>query len=198
MAFYQNGFKQTTRYTYRFNDIDNVDLIWKGMRKNIKSDINKAKKKYKLVVNKDSNIEDFIALYKQTFERQKKDAPYKEGDIFKLYKECKKNDKCKIFIAQDNDGCNYAGSFLVWDDSTIYYLLGGSDNKYRSTGAISLCIWEAINFAQKENKSFDFEGSMIPSISKYFRAFGAEQVPYFTLSKSNSKIVNVINFFLAR
>ena len=39
----------------------------------------------------------------------------------------------------------------------------------------------------KENKSkvFDFEGSMIPQIEKYFRGFGGELTPYFVLQKNN-------------
>jgi hypothetical protein len=32
---------------------------------------------------------------------------------------------------------------------------------------------------------FDFEGSMIPSVEKFFRSFGGELRPYYSVNKSN-------------
>ena len=61
--------------------------------------------------------------------------------------------------------------------------MGGSDPNLRNSGAMSLCMWEAIKFASTKTKKFDFEGSMIESVERYFRAFGAEQKPYFHITK---------------
>lgn len=53
--------------------------------------------------------------------------------------------------------------------------------------------YEAIKFALYNNKNFDFEGSMIESIEKYFRSFGAIQKPYFNITKTNSRILKLKN-----
>jgi hypothetical protein len=45
----------------------------------------------------------------------------------------------------------------------------------------------------KNNKTFDFEESMIESIEKYFRSFGAIQKPYYNISKTNSKLIKIKN-----
>lgn len=73
--------------------------------------------------------------------------------------------------------------------------MGGGDPDLRNSGATSLCIWEAILFASTIVKKFDFEGSMIESIEKFFRAFGASQTPYFEIYKTPSKLIRTA-FFL--
>jgi len=56
---------------------------------------------------------------------------------------------------------------------------------------MDLIQYESIKFALENNKQFDFEGSMLESIEKYFRSFGAVQKPYFQITKINSKILKV-------
>lgn len=67
----------------------------------------------------------------------------------------------------------------------------GADPRYRSSGAASLTMWEAIKFAATVTKRFDFEGSMIEPIEQFFRSFGAVQKPYFTISKVSHPVVKV-------
>lgn len=69
--------------------------------------------------------------------------------------------------------------------------MGGSDPDLRNSGANSLCMWEAIKFASTATKAFDFEGSMIEPVERFFRAFGARQKPYFQISKINSPFVKI-------
>jgi hypothetical protein len=40
-------------------------------------------------------------------------------------------------------------------------------------------------------KKFDFEGSMIEPVEKFFRAFGATQMPYFQVKKTNSRLLKL-------
>lgn len=68
--------------------------------------------------------------------------------------------------------------------------MGGGDPALRNSGATSLCMWEAIRFAATVTKSFDFEGSMIEPVERYFRAFGAIQTPYFSVSKTPSRLLS--------
>jgi hypothetical protein len=69
--------------------------------------------------------------------------------------------------------------------------MGGGHPELRSSGATSLCMWEAIRHAAKVTKSFNFEGSMIESVERFFRAFGAVQTPYFNISKTPSRLLRV-------
>jgi hypothetical protein len=90
---------------------------------------------------------------------------------------CRERAQSRILIAEDAQGRAHAGCYLVWDSESAYYLLGGGDPELRNSGAMSLVMWEAIRFSAEVSDSFDFEGSMIESIERFFRAFGALQTP---------------------
>jgi hypothetical protein len=53
-------------------------------------------------------------------------------------------------------------------------------------------MWEAIKFASTVTKRFDFEGSMIEPVERFFRAFGAKQTPYFALTHRPSRWLNTV------
>jgi hypothetical protein len=65
--------------------------------------------------------------------------------------------------------------------------MGGGDPAHRTSGAASLCIWEAIARQPDTTEVFDFEGSVIEPIERFFRGFGALQTPYFHVSKAASR-----------
>lgn len=69
--------------------------------------------------------------------------------------------------------------------------MGGGDPDLRNSGATSLCMWHAMQFAATVTKRFDFEGSLIESIERFFRSFGAEQRPCFSITKSTSPLFSM-------
>lgn len=73
--------------------------------------------------------------------------------------------------------------FLVWDEQSVYLLLGGSMPEYQKLDTYSYLIWEGIKFASRNGLKFDFEGSVIKRISKSFREFGGNPLPYFKIRK---------------
>lgn len=187
LPFYWKGFEQTTRYTYIIKNILLDDL-----EKKFETDIRRRRKKAKkasIKIIESNNIKDFYNLNEKTFARKGQKIPYSFNFINNLYLTCKKNNACKIYFAQNIDKNFIAASFLVWDDKTVYYLMGGIDPEKKDLGGMDVVLYESIKFAVENKKVFDFEGSMIESIEKYFRSFGAIQKSYFSISKTNSKIL---------
>lgn len=199
LPFYWAGFEQTTRYTYIIENLEDLDLIWSNFQSNIKTDIKKAERLVK--VDDDFPVKDFIKICEKTFRRQGSELPYSSEILLDLDAECSKKGCKKIFAAIDSIGNIHSAIYIVWDDRSAYYLMAGSDPKFRNSGANSLLIWEAIKFSSLVTKKFDFEGSMIEPIEKFFRAFGATQVPYFHISKKSkrykfiSNLKEMLNFF---
>ena len=74
--------------------------------------------------------------------------------------------------------------YAVWDENAAFYLLGGGDPELRNSGATSLLLWELIMRARAVTNVFDFEGSMIESVERFFRAFGGRQTPYLRVSRT--------------
>ena len=193
LPFYWQGYKQTTKYTYRLNYLQDLDGVYQNFQSNIKSDIKKAMNKNGVRVES-GTIDELIVLNNKTFARQNLSSPYTDDFLRALDDACKKNNCRKIFIAKDQNGRAHAGAYVVWDKNSAYYLIGGGDPELRNSGATSLCIWESIKFAASVTESFDFEGSMIKPIEKFFRAFGGTQTPYFHISKTNSRLLKLNNF----
>ena len=191
LPFCWQGFSQTTRYTYVLEDISDTQKIWNGMLPKIRTDIKKAQNRFGLQVCTDLGIDAFLTINEQTFIRQGIKLPYSKYFVKRLDKACEEHNARRIFFAKDMDGRIHAAVYIVWDENSAYYLMGGSDSDLRNSGANSLCMWKAIEFASKVTKAFDFEGSMIEPVERFFRAFGARQIPYFQVSKINSPFFKI-------
>jgi hypothetical protein len=191
LPFYWAGFSQTTRYTYRFPDLSDLDELWAGLRGNIRGDVRKAAGRFGLSIRTDLPLDAFWPLHAEVFRRQGSGPPHGVDLLARLDEACAARGCRRIFIAEDAAGRRHAGVYLVWDDAAAYYLLGGGDPSLRSSGATSLCLWSAIAFAATVSRTFDFEGSMIEPVERFFRAFGAEQTPYFAVARTGSRLLRV-------
>ena len=186
LPFYWQGFQQTTRYTYVIEDLTDLDNVYSNFQSNIKTDIKKAQKSIRC--NSDHDIHKFYNINRMTFQRQNMQIPYEAEFLYHLHDKCYANNCQKIFYAYDEHDRIHAAIYLVWDEQSAYYLMGGGHPELRSSGATSLIMWEAIQHAATVTKRFDFEGSMIEPIERFFRAFGAVQTPYNSINRSTKKI----------
>ena len=186
LPFYWEGFQQTTRYTYRIEELLDLDKIWEYFLENIRREIRKAQKH--VVVRSDLGIDQFLQVNAMTFERQGLQLPYSSELVRNLDKACVIHNARKMFFAEDAQGRIHAAIYIVWDCNTAYYLMGGGNHELRNSGATSLLMWEAIKFASTVSKTFDFEGSMIEPIERFFRSFGGKQTPYNQITKMSRRM----------
>lgn len=182
LPFYWRGYSQTTRYTYIIKNTVDIEEIYRNFSGNIRNNIKKANRLVDII--EDINYKEFYDLNVKTFERQGIPIPYSFDLFEKLYKNLEKQKCVKIYSAIDNEGNTHSAALFVYDSNSVYYLLSGSEEKFRSSQSLTLLIFEGIKLAKKLGLSFDFEGSMKKNIEKLFREFGAEQVPYFDISKN--------------
>lgn len=187
------GFDQSNRYTYILNNIVELDLIYSNFAGNIKREIKKAEKITQVIESNDVQL--LHKLVSSTFLAQNKEIPI-PNDIFDRFGKYIQKYQCgKIFLAKDQQGNFVAGIGIIWDHSTAYYILGGADEKYKNSGAMSLLMWKAIQHSAKSVGNFNFEGSMIPSIEKFLRAFGGKLSSYNKIKHSSSNILSIIKYF---
>ncbi len=192
LPLYWLGFKQTVRYTYVIEDISVGDL-----EKGFETDIRRRRRKaYDVGVEvlESNDIEKFYEINSLTFQRRKMEIPHTFELVKRIHDACVQNSAVRMYFAKYEDNI-IAVNFLVYDSNTVYYLMGGIHPDYKDLGGMDVVQFESIKFALENNKSFDFEGSMIESIEKYFRSFGAVQKPYFQISKTNSRLLKFVNFF---
>lgn len=191
LPFYWAGFNQTTRYTYVLNKLDDIDSLWRGLRGNIQREIRKAENRFDLKISESEPLDVFIGLMEKTFARQGKHFPYSRELIQSIDAACKTRNAGKMWLAVDEHGRSHAGIYVIWDSNSAYYLMGGGDPELRTSGASSYLLWHAIKYTANFVNRFDFEGSMLKSVEKFFRAFGSTQVPYLKVYKSNSYLLNI-------
>jgi len=189
LPFYWNGYKQTTRYTYLLNNLNEPDKIWEEMSRHTRRNITKAKEKYQILVKKGIPVEEFISVFRKTFERQGL-SPRNEKALINIIHRCREREQGDLWGGYDPEGHLHSAIFVAWQESSAYYIAGGGDPAYRNSGAHSLLMWEAIQFTAGKSEKFDFEGSMLPGVERFFREFGAVQTPYFAISRGNLSLIH--------
>lgn len=188
LPFYWNKYQQSTRYTYLINDLNNTEKVWEEMSRHTRRNILKARDKYQIQIKKGIEINEFLSVFRKTFERQGL-SPKHEKILVRLVEKCREREQGDLWGGYDTNGNLHAAIFVAWQESSAYYLAGGGDPAYRESGAHSLLMWEAICYTSGKSKRFDFEGSMIRGVERFFRDFGAVQTPYFTISKGNLNLL---------
>lgn len=189
LPFRWAGFRQTTDYSYVIPDLSDLNYVWEGFQENIRKEIRKASGRMQLCVRDDRSLEDLMRLNRMSFQRQGKALPYPVSLVQRIDEACAARNARRVFIAEDVSGRQHAAVYIVWDDKSAYYLLGGGDPALRCSGAASLCMWEAIRFASTVTRQFDFCGSTEEPIENFVRAFGGKQCPYFSVSKTPSRML---------
>lgn len=182
LPFYWSGFKQTTRYTYVLEELNTVESLYAGLRYNIRHEIKKAQSQ--VTIKDDCPLADFYALHRETFARKGWDTPISFAVLQRIDQACLRRNCRKILYAADGAGTIHAAAYLVWDENSAYYLLAGVNPRLKSSGANSLLVWNAIRFAGNVTRKFDFEGTMLEPIERFFSGFGAVPKPYFRIYKS--------------
>jgi len=181
LPFYWNGFRQTARFTYVIDDIKNLDEVWDGLAHNIRGEIRKAERRGLEV--RPCSVADVSEAEVKTFGRQHMHQPSSEGYLERLFAAAAQHSSGECFAAVDADGRIHAANMVVWDRRTTYFFAGGADPELRTSGATSLLVWKLIQFAAERSSSFDFCGSVVPQIERFFRAFGGRQVPCHAIMK---------------
>lgn len=190
--FIWGKFKVVPGYTYVIYLGRDEKVIWNSFSADRRNDITKALKDGIIVQrNKNNNI--IKDLVKKTFDRQGMSTnDYYLDQILNKFA----NDTNSFSFVSMKDNVPIAGSFCVHDKDVAYYLLGGYDNAHKHHGAGALSLWECIKYANKIGlKEFDFEGSMVPQIEKYFRKFGGNLSPYYRVNKASIPLEILLKFF---
>lgn len=191
LPFHWRGFTQTTRYTYILSELENLENVFENFSPSYRNKIRKAQKIVQ--VKRNLSIAQFYRLNELTFSRQKLRIPYPFNFLQKHDAALNLKNRRMIFYAEDNIGKIHSSLYLTWDSMSAYVHMVGEDPELRSSGAGILLIWEAIRYTRDELKlnRFDFEGSMIETVEVVRRDCGGIQTPYFTVSKTNSRMLQI-------
>ncbi len=190
--FIWKKFKVSPSYTYTIDLKQDIKTIENNFAPERRNDIKKALKDqiecqlctdYKIV--KDIILKTFSRKHKQI------DIDYINKILFEFA-----SPQNSFAFVSFKDKTAIAAAFCIFDTNKTYYILGGYDNTNKHKGAGAIAIFEAIKYAKNLNiPVFDFEGSMLQEVERYFRGFGGEIKPYYSINKANFILEILLKFF---
>ena len=189
--FIWGKFKVIPHFTYMLDLDETIESIWDGFSRQHRHHITKAKKDG-LDVRRANGPEIIMGLVMKTFSRQSKKINIEY--LNKLLSFCGPGNS--YAFASYKNGIPVSASLFVHDGSTSYLLLSGYDHENKHHGAGALAVWEGIKQAKElKLKHFDFEGSMLQPVEKFFREFGGRLVPYYRINKAKLPIEMALKFY---
>jgi lipid II:glycine glycyltransferase (peptidoglycan interpeptide bridge formation enzyme) len=180
LPFFWRGFKVIPRYTYQIDLRLSEAEVLAAMSVERRNDIRKAERD-RISVYEASGTKEIRSLVMETHSRKSKGLRLNEMESILLTFPPGLGSFC--LLAEGKTGVQ-SGVFVVHDNESAFYLLGGY-SKGAHHGAGALAMFRAIQKAKEMGlQVFDFEGSVIPPIEKYFRGFGGRLTPVFSVHKA--------------
>lgn len=188
--FYWAGYQQETHYTFRINDLSRQDEIFGFFDYAKQKQIRKAQESG-IEVDYTMTADELYDLQCiQLSDRGKSDV-LSRALVRSVVEKSRSRGQGLIACAKDKEGRTHAAVFVVWDSSSAWELISAIHPDFRSSGASTLVVWEAMKQVADKTKAWDFEGSMIENVDNSFRQFGSTPVPYYRITKK-SKFLNLI------
>ena len=173
-------FKVKERFTYRIEDLSNLDNVIDAFSKNKKRQLHKA---LSLHVTRDLNAEDFYRFHTQCLADQNKQISYSREFFLVIHRKTQRLQQSQILAIRNADNEILAAAFLVWDRRSMYYLIPCYSEAHKKSGASALLVLESIKLAREVGVAFDFEGSMIRGIAQHYKQFGSTATRYYSVEK---------------
>lgn len=189
--FIWKKFKAIPNYTYHLDLTLPLDQLLQNMASDKRNSLKKAEKDgISTILATENKVTEQLIL--KTFTRKQKsvDAAF----VNKILNHFSNADNSFAFVSYFHDN-PISSAFCLMDGSTCYYLLGGYDSENKHQGAGVSTIWHAIQHAKAKGlKTFDFEGSMLPEVEKFFRGFGGDLIPYYTINRAFLPVEMALKF----
>lgn len=95
----------------------------------------------------------------------------------------------RLFVAKTSEGTICAGVIVVESGNRIIHLIPSADDYARRNGGMHYVIDAVLAHYADSGKVYDFEGSSVESIARFYEGFGAVDEPFSMVSKSAFKFL---------
>ena len=173
------GYKRIPRVTYRIDDLQDLESVWKGVASSKRRQARKGDRAgLRLTVGME--VAEFYRMLRDDHGRVWYPLPFLERLCAAVIPS-----RGEILAATDPEGRHSAAALFVWDSRTVYYLAYANPPAFRGTGASSWLVWQAMRrYSAAGKEIFDFEGSMLRKVAASYRKFGATAVSFDQWSKT--------------
>lgn len=165
----QYGFRLNFRLNYLIESSRSLDEAWQFMHRENRRKIRQMEDQYTFC--RMESIQTFC-------EFKKTHKPYsgmQKNLLEKAIQSCRDHKLGDIYGLRNINNELISAAFLAEDNHRVYFLSAANDKEKSKNTTSVYFLWKSIEIALKKNKSFDFEGSMLPEVEKLFRRFSPVQ-----------------------
>ena len=179
--FIWNNYKVIPNYTYRIKLSQSIEQIKSQFDSKNRNAINKAVKEEVLVFENHLNNQQLFDFFSNSLNTA--GANVYQAELQNIFMQFANSSNSFSLTAKKGEVV-LGNVFCVYDKNSCYYLLGGVDKASGIQGVNNLLLLKSIEKAKALGCSlFDFEGSMLKRVERFFRSFGPEIYPYYTINK---------------
>ncbi len=182
LPFHFNDYSLGTRYTFRLNEMNDLEKVYNNFRKDIRKNI--LKYQTEIDIEESENTELLYSLITNVYNRKNIKTPFKFSLLNSLYHAGVEENCSKILMAYNENNDPIGGMIYFWDYDTVYLLASGLTEEGRKKSVFPKLVWHAIQTAPGYCTQFDFCGSMMESIAIRNMAFRAKAQSFMDLKKS--------------
>jgi len=170
-----------TKDNFELDILADIDKIRKKYSQNVKRNLKKPAQHNLQVKKCESRA--LIELFKENKGKVVKELDKKAysilSELLDKIQEKEKGDCFGVF----KEGQLISATFFTNCLKRTIYLFSASNNTAKKIGANHFLIDTYIAKNKKDSLILDFEGSMIPSLARFYASFGAEKRHYFLINK---------------
>ena len=191
LPFRWAGYSQTTRYTYRIEDISDPHRVFEGF--DARERQHKIRRlEERTTVRFDMQSADFARLHTDYWQGKGQSDLLDADFIGHVCSAAIGRGQGVIASLHDEEGRLLAARFVVYDSRSAYSLMSAADLKLHRSGHNETLVWALLQHLAGKTAAYDFEGSMDEGVEYFYRSFGAVQTPFFAISKSRNALVDRI------
>ena len=181
LPFYWRGFRQTTRYTYRFDPLESLDTLMAKAQPQRRKRMELLRQECTL--DRQVGAKEFAAFHNEYYLRKSGHNLLSPTTVERVCTTALDRGNALLYGLRDSHGNLQVADFVVFDRMCAHSLMSGmAPNAPRNS--TTLLFWHLIDNLYGRTATFDFEGSMDPGIEQFFRSFGATQTPLHCIYRS--------------
>lgn len=177
--------KEEKRVFQRLSLNQEYNEIQKSFSKN---SLRILKKNQHLKIEKSSDLDSFISLFKETVGKRLKYKRKNYDSLLLLIEEGIKNDCMELFAVKSNREVLAYGVFYS-HNNIINFIKGAVTNKGKKEGAMYVLINYFVKKHSMTEKTLDFGGSNVENVSNFYKKFGAKDITYYNYSFNTFPVI---------
>jgi len=189
-----NNYVVTPKYNYKKN-IENLDEIWGGFKKQLRKNIEGAKNAG--IVIEEGSLDEYkfiINLLSKRLDDQELAIPISKEYLIDIYNRFHP-ENLKIFIAKNN-GVPITGIIVLCYSNTLSIWVGATQVGSKGLYPVDLLQWKIIEWGNKNGYKYcEILGANMPSISYFKSRYNFDLEIYFSVKKENVSFILINSIY---